>query len=431
MAIPLNPLIALAWLVGMLLSPEALAMQGNLVGIYGLAFLFPLASALMLHGMNIVEGSILHATTHQNEVFATFGASLRSLVALPAVAVSLATAALVTSGFVFNETFIYWFPNFGFAALLLAVLLVLNLAGPRIATIAQTLMTATALIGLTVLTLAGVFGDQPDVAAVSTVDVQLDIKGFALGAVALLGYDLIRYLAADLDRRRTQQYMLIAILFGGSLVWAWNSTVLAHVSTTRLADSSIPHILAAKAVMGPNGRILIGLVVIAGSLAAVNLLFRAVTLMLVGLVNNGAMPATVGVAPSRPWLPPVVLSGLTGLLMAAGFAGSDWLDITLRAGLILWLVSLGLDHLPPLLSGHGHNGRRASRMAAHLALLTSMTALGIVLVTTDESPGMLIRALLTLTTIAVVLAAVGLAAAGRRPINRRRKASQPKEGVLQ
>ncbi len=347
MAIPLNLLMTLAWLLGLLLSPEALALQGNLAGRYGLAFLMPLVGALMLHGMNIFMESFLIVPTHQKTVFASFGASLRSLIALPAVAVSLATAALVTSGFVFNETFVYWFPNFGFAALLLAVLLALNLAGPRIATIAQILMTATALIGLTVLTLAGAFGDQTDVAAVSTVDVQLDIKGFALGAVALLGYDLIRYLAADLDRRRAQHYMFIAILFGGLLVWAWNSTVLAHVSTTRLADTSIPHILAAKAVMGPNGRILMGLVVIAGSLAAVNLLFRTVTLMMVGLVKNGAMPATVGVAPSRPWLPPVVLSGLTGLLMTAGFAGSDWLDITLRAGLILWLVSLGLDHLSP------------------------------------------------------------------------------------
>ncbi len=431
MASPLNPLTALAWLLAMVLSPEALAMQGQMAGRYGQAFLMPLIAALFIHGLNIAVGPWSRGSAREKATLAGFGALLKSFIALPAVAVSLATAVLVSSGFVFNEVFLYWFPNFGFAALLLAVLLVLNLAGPRIATIAQTLMTTTALIGLTVLTLAGVFGDQTDVTAVSTVDVQLDIRGFALGAVALLGYDLIRYLAADLDRRRTQQYMLIAILFGGSLVWAWNSTVLAHVSTTRLADSSIPHILAAKAVMGPNGRILIGLVVIAGSLAAVNLLFRAVTLMLVGLVNNGAMPATVGVAPSRPWLPPVVLSGLTGLLMVAGFAGSDWLDITLRAGLILWLVSLGLDHLPPMLSGPGHDGRRASRMAAHLALLASMTALGIVLVTTDESPGMLIRALLTLTTIAVVLAAVGLAAAGRRPINRRRKASQPKEGVLQ
>ena len=431
MAIRLNPLIALAWLLGLLLSPEALAMQGNLAGQYGLAFIWPLVGALMLHGINIAMGSFFDEPSHQKTVFATFAASLRSLIALPAVAVSLATAALVTSGFVFNETFVYWFPNFGFAALLLAVLLALNIAGPRIATIAQTLMTATALIGLTVLTLAGAFGDRPVVAAVSKVDLQLDIKGFALGAVALLGYDLIRYLATDLDRRRAQQYMFIAIMFGGLLVWAWNSTVLAHVATTRLADTSIPHILAAKAVMGPNGRIFMGLVVIAGSLAAVNLLFRAVTLMVVGLVKNGAMPATVGLAPSRPWLPPVVLSGLTGLLMAAGFAGSDWLDITLRAGLILWLVSLGLDHLSPLLSGSGHNGGRASRMAVQLALLVSITALGIVLVTTDEGPGMLVRALLTLTTIAVVLAAVGLAAAGRRPTNRHRKASQPKEGVLQ
>jgi hypothetical protein len=36
--------------------------------------------------------------------------------------VFLATGLLVSSGFAFNEIFVYWFPNFGFAYLFLAIL---------------------------------------------------------------------------------------------------------------------------------------------------------------------------------------------------------------------------------------------------------------------------------------------------------------------
>ncbi len=430
MASPLNPLTALAWLLAMVLSPEALAMQGQMAGRYGQAFLMPLIAALFIHGLNIAVGPWSRGSAREKATLAGFGALLKSFIALPAVAVSLATAVLVSSGFVFNEVFLYWFPNFGFAALMLVAVLVVNLAGPRCAATAQALLTTTALAGLAGLTLVGALGHQPEATA-STVFHPFDWRGVGLGIVVLLGYDLIRYWAADHDHRRTQPFMFIAVVSGVLIVWAWNSIVLAHVPHSRLADTSIPHVLAARAVMGQDGRIVMGIVVIAGSLAAVNLLFQAVVRMMAGLIKRGALPTVAGVSRSRPWLPLVVLGGITGLLMATGFAGSDWLDVTLRAGLILWLVGLGLDHLPPLLSGPERSLGGSARMAVHLALAVSMTALGIVLVVTDEAPDLLVRALLTLISIAAVLATVGMAATRRWAINRHRKASHPKEGVLQ
>ena len=129
------------------------------------------------------------------------------------------------------------------------------------------------------------------------------------------------------------------------------------------------------------------------------------------------------------------MGGLTGLLMAVGFAGSDWLDISLRGGLILWTVGIGLSHLAPLMPGSGRQEsfsrtpRTWGSRWVHAIVGGLMTALAIVLITTDDDPMMLGRAILTLMTLAAGLAAAGLMAA-RRPNHRRRKASSRKEGVL-
>ena len=53
----------------------------------------------------------------------------------------------------FNEVFVYWFPNLGFSFCLLGMVVGLNLAGSRVATLAQLSYVALALGG--VLGLAG------------------------------------------------------------------------------------------------------------------------------------------------------------------------------------------------------------------------------------------------------------------------------------
>ena len=147
--------------------------------------------------------------------------------------------------------------------------------------------------------------------------------------------------------------MGIGIVSAGMLYWGWNTAAVTHVAPSRLADTSIPHILAAKAIMGPGGRLVIGVVIIAGACAVVNYLFQAVAQMIAVMAARGLLPAAPGVSSSRPWLPLLVMTVMTGFLMVAGFAGSDWLDTCLRAGLVIWVAGIGLGHLPALLPGNG------------------------------------------------------------------------------
>jgi len=133
--------VAIACVTGLMISPEALILQGNIVGTNGLAFFVPILSAMALHGFNAKIYQRIPTKTHpqSGEVFLlqnTFGslaASILLLISRPVLAVCLGTATLVASGFVFNEVFIYWFPNFGFAVLVMLTLLILNLTCARTA----------------------------------------------------------------------------------------------------------------------------------------------------------------------------------------------------------------------------------------------------------------------------------------------------------
>ncbi len=130
-----NSIVAIAWVTGMMVSPEVLILQGNIVGTNGPTYFVAILAAMALHGFNAQIYQLIPTQTNpqSGEIFLlkdTFGSLIAStllLLSRPVLAVCLGTATLVAAGFVFNEVFIYWFPNFGFAVVLMLTLLALNL----------------------------------------------------------------------------------------------------------------------------------------------------------------------------------------------------------------------------------------------------------------------------------------------------------------
>ena len=398
---------ALAWLTGMMVSPEALVLHGNLTGAAGIGFMVPLAVAVLLHTLNAASWKGGAEISELRKAFGSIGAAWILLAARPAVAVCMATAVLVTAGFVFNEVFVYWFPNFGFAAMVLAALCILNLTGRRIASWAQVLFTATALTGLTVLAFAGLSAGETR--SISPNEAHFFNWGvWGMAAVAFVGYDLLHDSAPDLDPRARVRLSLIGLAAAGLVLGAWNTAALLHVEASRLAQTSIPHILAAKAILGPAGRMVMGIVAIAGAMAAVNVLFQSVARMMAVMADQDLLPSVF----AKPQLPLVVMTGATGLSMAFGFAGSDMLDVSLRAGLILWLATIGLKCLAPLLTSDPERSSRKTLMRGpllcHLVILVTMPALAATLWWTDDDPFTLGSTILILAGIAAGLAAAGV-----------------------
>ncbi len=415
-------LIALAWMTGLFISPEALLLQGNLSGLCGPGFILLLAAAIILHWTNVTaargDGMTDPAAPSEIklliETVGPLSASALLLMARPSLAVCLATALLVTAGFVFNEVFLYWFPNFGFAALLLSIILALNLAGPRAAAAGQFLFTATASAGLVGLAVVGLFsGDQTAAATSTALSMSAGTRGAGLAAIGLVGYDLLRYSAHRFHPDQLAMVIKAGLVMGGLLILLWNTASLLHVAPSRLADTSIPHILAAKAIAGPTGRIIIGIVAIAGACAAVNYLFQTVARMLAAMARNHLLPAVFGHSASRPTFALVSLAAIVGLLMATGFAGTDWLDASIRAGLLLWLVFYAIILLAGKLKSMPDRPWNLSHPSIREGLRTVLVAALFViiagtLVATDEDPSALLKTL----SIFLILA-IGFAGAGQ------------------
>jgi L-asparagine transporter-like permease len=112
---------------------------------------------------------------------------------------------------------------------------------------------------------------------------------------------------------------------------------------------------------------LIGLAGIAGACAGVNLLFQGVSRMVVRMAGHGLLPSFVGHNERRPWVPLAVLTAMTAGLMVMGFAGSENLDIAIRASLILWLLFYGFMQLAYL--GYESRTRASSAVACRKSLV--------------------------------------------------------------
>lgn len=413
--------IPLAWMMGLFVSPEALLLQGSIAGWSGLGFIFPLAAGLALHWLN-AAGTVPDknsAQTPSGEIqlltnaWGAFTASWLLLMARPVVAVLLATAVLVTSGFVFNEAFLYWFPNFGFAALLLVVILTINLAGPRVAAAAQTLFTGTAIIGLAGLALVGVFTLSKTPSDPSTLLSGASSQSIGLAVIAFVGYDMLRYTHHGLDAFQLTPAVKTALIAGGLLLALWNTATVFSVAPSRLLNTSIPHILAAKAIIGPAGRIVIGVVAIAGAAAAVNYLFQSVARMIVLMARQQLLPAVFARSISCPVLALSSLAATTGLLLAIGFAGSDLLDISLRAGLMLWLVFYALNNLAGRFEGSQkpiHNDLLPSTENGirHLLVAAAMMIVAVILGVTHDNPVVLLKTISAILCLTACLAGCGL-----------------------
>jgi amino acid transporter len=313
---------------------------------------------------------------------------------------------------VFNEVFVFWFPNFGFAALLLAVLLIVNLAGPRAAAAAQALFTAAAVFTLIGIALTGILRGSPSASPDITASIGRSGHSAAVAAITFIGYDMLQYTPQSSTNRRLAKVAQIGLIAGGALFALWNSAALLHVGPDRLAQTTIPHLLAAKAILGPAGRVAIGLVVIAGACAAVNFLFLSVARMLARMAQQELLPSFWGRSAERPWAALVILTAATGLLMAAGFAGSDWLDVSIRAALLLWLVFYAMSHLTALFPGRSQpesSDRSGAplRKVRHATLALAMIAVAIVLGATDDAPLSLLAAMAAMMAMAAALALSG------------------------
>src|SRR4029453_15930353 len=77
-----------------------------------------------------------------------------------------------------------------------------------------------------------------------------------------------------------------------ALVWCiWGVASMHGVAPARLAQSTVPHMVAARVIGGARGRVVMGVVVLAGTCATVHALLSAGAHILAGRARHGFLPA--------------------------------------------------------------------------------------------------------------------------------------------
>jgi hypothetical protein len=330
--------LPLALGAGWLLSPESLVIAGNNAGRMGWATLPLLAFIALLYNVctQLIQSPQL-PTTKNREYFilknmaGTIPAISISIAALTPLLILAATALLVSSGYTFNEVFLYWFPNFGFAFLLLALLTSLQFFPEKVIFRVQIAFVSIAAGGLLILALYGI------TAADGAVTQVLSQPGsFSVSSAAT-----IFLLFAGITSTSENKNVISVVPVAGFLIFfCWILVSLSYVDPERLASSTIPYMSAARKIMGDPGRQIMGLIVISGTCGAITglmLLGRRMLCAISSVKSNDSHSCKI----SRWFFPPFTAI-VTGLLMATGLAGDELLETLLRGALILWLLYYSL-----------------------------------------------------------------------------------------
>ncbi len=149
--------------MGLILSSLNFAALGNAAGLTGSHFPVVLLSVLAVHLLTTHSyqalfsdgpGEEREASPHTpgNDPFLTLLLGSRLSLAISAVPL-----ILVSAGFIFNELFLYWFPNFGFAYGMLIILLLLNLLSEKAVLWTEFFLVGIALAGIWLISTVGLW----------------------------------------------------------------------------------------------------------------------------------------------------------------------------------------------------------------------------------------------------------------------------------
>ncbi len=243
-------------------------------------------------------------------------------------------------------------PGFGWAALLLGVLVLLNLLGTDVFARVQTALTFTMLVFL-LLTAAWSLGGAavaPTGKGLSEMGTQTTVFGIvALVMYSLIGTEFVTPLTAAARRpaRDVPRAMFVGLTVVTLANLAFCLAAVVAVGRSKLGESPLPHLDVVQAVFGPGARLLFAAVVITATASLLNMVLGAVPRMLMEMARAGEAFPILARSNRRgaPWVATLFVAALplVGLAWAGGDAGRIVPLLVAAAG--AWLVSYMVAHV--------------------------------------------------------------------------------------
>ena len=314
-------------------SPESLVIIGRSGGLgAGMAIILLSCFGLIVYcGLKpiMVERSL--EPEHQSDKSTNRQAYLNAvgMAGILGTALFGSTGILVTAGFTFNEVFYYRFPNFGFAYLLLTIAVVLLCLSSSVKTAVAVGTVVICATGLIVLTSFGLINGT--LTNFQFIGEYANVLDFLFILLVFVGLERIT-VKLRLEVIELKQVLVILIALSGC--WMVSSALV--VDPVRLSTSTIPYMIASARAAGDMGRMIMGVIIILGSLSAVWIL------ILIGseyVSTIGSTKATRGKTIGAG----VLFAVIIGILMGVGLAGSEKLETYIRVSLILWLLHSALS----------------------------------------------------------------------------------------
>jgi amino acid transporter len=340
--------------MGLMLSPESFVRLGNSLGDSGAYFIAALVVAAFLQIITAMRlgnalalfppgvGEIMILETGLGK----WPAVLLGICSRVVTAVCLSTAVLATAGFVFNEVFLLWFPNFAFAFFLLAFLVLANLFSPTTAKMLQVVFVVLSLGGVVILSVAHFATSASASVVPQPGSVSVDWRIPFSAVFLFVGFDLAGFAPngkPDSPLSLTAG-MVAGIGIAALALSAWGLASSAVVPLSKLKETTIPHMIAARQILGEQGRWIMGFAVLAGTCAAVNALVMAAARMSAAMSERGLLPGILAGDHGRATVPVMLMGTGIALMLATGMAGEPQLEICVRAGLLYWLLQYAGFH---------------------------------------------------------------------------------------
>jgi amino acid transporter len=283
------------------------------------------------------------------------------------ITLAASISILAIAGYVLNEVFVHWFPNLGFSFLLLGALLLLNCFGMKVSGKVQAGLVVLSLIGLLSLIISGLLVQGGPIVEQTPVTLSgMEILSMSTTSLFLfIGFDLAGFFD-DVQRKTSDfpiQTMVCGIVMMTVVFFCWGWISMKFVPFDRLSETTVPHMVTARAVLGQTGRRLMGTVILAASVSSVNGLLLGTSKLVSEMANRDLLPRMLMSSFSRVSLSLILLVLGIGALLYLGMAGKPVLELFIQAGLCLWLLYYGALHLAVLLkrnSSHPHKNRMGS-----------------------------------------------------------------------
>jgi amino acid transporter len=397
--------------MGFMISPLSLVVIGNSAGSMGHWMLWTLPFVAMI---NLWTASVYtrflyssgspkpkDSTVNSDWILTTL-----QLASLVPFCIGASTLILAMAGYAFNEIFLFWFPNLLFSICFLILVVTVNLIGSSISRIFQSLSVLIFLGSMLLLLILGIFNwedpvfDNQNIPSMITVDWRPVILIFWLFMAAELS---VYHDKVYQNVRAQTSSLLFAFISCFVIFWLWGLASIYFASLERLAESTVPHSIVARAISGENGRKIMGVAILTGSFASVNTLLAGVTSVMASMAKSRQIFSILNRKVFEGNATMLILFIGILCMLLTGMAGKEITDTFTNSGFYIWLISYAGFNLFVLrqLSHSRPNKYKTLMLAGILSAVIYMVG-AVVLIATDPDLLMVITCMVGFFVISII-----------------------------